>query len=161
MNPYYLSIAVSRIDVKYKDTSSTIRMLNQLFETPERALTMRENLGFSFSGYDDDIRELWEIPEVRDFVSDLDDAFPYWLYFLSKFDTGLQAIFLCLMPLVKPESRNHVFPKYHSELLMGRWLPAMNKMCEYTNIEGQALSMTERAISYLVEGPFGLGRNNR
>ena len=43
-----------------------------------------ERLSIAFHGYDQDVRELDEIREVRDFVYMLDDKFPYWLFFLSK-----------------------------------------------------------------------------
>lgn len=42
-----------------------------------------ERISISFEGYNEDNRELDEIPEVRDFIYELDDKFPYWLFFLT------------------------------------------------------------------------------
>jgi len=157
--PYYLAIAASRLDIEARDIRNTLGMLNQMIADPATALAMKENLGFVFSGYDDDPREVWEIEEVRNFVCDLDDAFPYWLFFLSKFDTGLQAIYLCLMPLVKLEARAAVVPDRLYDLLTNRWLPAMNHMCEFTGCVTENEALTERSVSYLMEGPFQMVHN--
>ena len=43
----------------------------------------RGRVDLAFLGYSNDPRELRDIPEVRRFCSTLDDAFPYWFYFLS------------------------------------------------------------------------------
>lgn len=158
IEPYYLNIAISHVDVQFGLTENPLSMLNSLIESPETALKMKENLGISFSGYDKDTREAFEIEELREFIAKLDDEFPYWLFFLSKFDTGLQAIFLSMMPLVRPESRQIVFPEPMSTLLNVRWLPALNQICEYTGIPNEIDSLTERSISYLTDGPFKLTR---
>ena len=57
-----------------------------------------EKLDVAFHGYDHDVRELFEIPEIRDYVELLDSQFPYWLFFLTKSGFGLECITLCKMP---------------------------------------------------------------
>ena len=49
-------------------------------ETIER---FRGRVDLAFHGYSNDPRELYEMPEVRRFCAKLDDAFPFWFYFLS------------------------------------------------------------------------------
>jgi len=41
------------------------------------------------NGYDHDARELFEIPEVREYNALLDNEFPYWLFFLTRLDEPL------------------------------------------------------------------------
>ena len=38
------------------------------------------------SGYDDDQRELYQIPEVVRFIKDLNSKLPFWLYFVNTSD---------------------------------------------------------------------------
>ena len=86
--------------------------------TPARARSFFEQLDIAFHGYDNDQRELFEIPEVRDFVNWLDDQFPFWLFFLTKKGLGLQCIMLCLMPPhLTDEARKTVLPRRLDELL--------------------------------------------
>ena len=49
-----------------------------------------------FTGYSDDSRELWEIPEVRAYVKKLVTAWPEWMFFLDASDQTLQVCFMCL-----------------------------------------------------------------
>ena len=41
---------------------------------------------FLISGYDDDPRELYQIPEVVSFIKDLNSKLPFWLYFVNTSD---------------------------------------------------------------------------
>ena len=38
------------------------------------------------SGYDEDQRELYQIPEVVSFIKDLNSKLPFWLYFINTSD---------------------------------------------------------------------------
>ena len=41
---------------------------------------------FLISGYDDDPRELYQIPEVVSFIKNLNSKLPFWLYFVNTSD---------------------------------------------------------------------------
>ena len=41
-------------------------------------------ISFEVSGYDDDPRELWKIPEARSYFKKLDKAAPFFLYFIAN-----------------------------------------------------------------------------
>jgi len=85
-------------EVESRDISSVVEVLNSCLSSAERALSFFEKLDVAFHGYNDDTREVFEIPEIREYVSLLDQKFPYWLFFLTKSGLGLQAIALCMMP---------------------------------------------------------------
>jgi hypothetical protein len=83
MNPFEptdLIVIVGRDEVESGLPSTTLACLEGLVASPTRALSLCECVDIAFHGYDDDGRELWEIPDVRRFVSALDDRFPFWLY---------------------------------------------------------------------------------
>jgi hypothetical protein len=49
------------------------------------------------SGYDEDSRELYQIPEVVIFIKDLNSKLPFWLYFINTSDKRFFSwMFACL-----------------------------------------------------------------
>lgn len=156
----HLALVVSKEEVIAQDCSQVLLALKSLLDSPEKAAMFRENVDIGFFGYDGDSRELFEIEEVRNFVYKLDDAFPFWLFFLTKFGTGLQCVFLCLMPpFLTQEGRAKVFPQRLETLLENRWLPAMHHIGSRVGMSDEENEkLTERGISYLTEGVFKLAR---
>jgi hypothetical protein len=81
----------------------------------------RERVDIAFRGYDADSRELCEIPDVRRFVANLDESFPYWLYFLSREHPGLQALaFRFLPPCLTEQAQRTIWPQRLTELVERR-----------------------------------------
>jgi hypothetical protein len=148
-------VTISRDEVNAQDVSAAFAVLKSFTETPEMTRRMFERVDVAFHGYDDDSRELFEIPEVRDFVYALDEKFPFWLFFLNKKYTGLQALSLCFLPpYLTPRAKQEEYPKRMDQLLQNRWFPAMNQICEYAGFtEDQIEDLTERVFVYLTEGP--------
>jgi hypothetical protein len=111
----------------------------------------------AFHGYDQDSRELFEIPEVREYVSALDSQFPFWLFFLTKFGLGLQCIMLCFMPpYLTEKARETIHPQRLDDLLSIRWFPAMNRVCELVGFtERQIESLTNGVVDYFINGRRG------
>lgn len=149
-------VTISRDEVNACDVSAAISILGRFIKTPETARQMFERVDVSFHGYDQDSRELFEIPAVRDFVFKLDDEFPFWLFFLNKQYLGLQAISLCFLPPhLTPQAKQEEFPKRMDQLLQNRWFPAMNQICEYAGFDEDGIEeLTERVFVYLTEGPL-------
>lgn len=154
----YLMISISKEEVQAEEFGNVLATLNSFLESPETAKRFRENVDLGFSGYDDDRRELFEIIEVRNYIRRLDEKFPYWLFFLSKFGTGLQCIFLAMMPPhLNQKGKESVFPERLNTLLTNRWFPAMNSVCTFVKMDETDIKrLSERAVSYLTEGVFRL-----
>jgi hypothetical protein len=106
-----LVIVVTRQEVESLDITG----LEYAAISPCVASDVKNHFGkidLAFHGYDDDSRELFENPDVRNSVFKLDDAFPYWFYFLSKNDRGLQGLILCFMPPYLTEAaKQQIFPE--------------------------------------------------
>lgn len=147
-------VVISRAEVEAGDPSRALSILKQLAETPEEARRFVERVDIAFHGYDDDSRELFEIEEVRDFARQLDGAFPFWLFFLSKSSLGLQCLLYCMLPPHLTEAgRAKIFPERIDQLLSTRWFPAMNHVCGYVGFsESQIEVLTDRAIDYITNG---------
>ena len=61
-----------------------LEVLKPMAENRENAEFFEGRVTFYFSGWDDDPRELAEIPELRAWFNRLTGEFPYWLHFAEK-----------------------------------------------------------------------------
>lgn len=78
-----IHIGVTREELEAADADSALAVLN-LLGTAKRLPKARARVGLIFSGYDDDPRELPEVPEVRGFIAALDEAIPWLAYLLNE-----------------------------------------------------------------------------
>jgi hypothetical protein len=153
-----LYVVVSRDEIESRDFTAPFAALKSLIASPATARAHMESVDVAFSGYDEDARELFEIPEVREYVYRLDGEFPYWLFFLSKYGLGLQCLLLSFLPPhLTDEAKANVHPERIRELLLNRWLPAMNQVSEFAGLTGDEVDrLTERALDYISNGRLPL-----
>jgi hypothetical protein len=95
-------LALTRQEVESGHFASALERLHVLAGSRESAMRYQESLIFIVEGYDDDPRELQEIPEVREFFSKLTGHWPHWLWFLNR---QLGSIPLLMSLLCKSEIR--------------------------------------------------------
>nr|WP_315484131.1 hypothetical protein [uncultured Undibacterium sp.] len=150
-----LTIIISHEDILDLNIAPTLDELNGLIESPSEAREWFENVDIVIDGYNETTEELFEIMDVRNFIQKLDEAFPFWLFFLSKRHLGLQCISLCFLPpYLTDAAKLNIFPVRLDELLSNRWFPAMNQICSWTEMsEGEVESLIKRSVSYLLDGP--------
>ena len=98
----WLHVVVFRAEVETVDVSRTAAVLSRVLADRSTVQWYRERVDLSFYGYSNDPRELHEIPEVRRFCKKLDEAFPYWFYFLSTERGMLRVVACCLCSITKP-----------------------------------------------------------
>ena len=92
----WLRVVVDRTEVEALDVSRTAAILSRVLADRNAVERHRGSVDLAFLGYSNDPRELYDIPEVRRFCAKLDDAFPYWFYFLSTDGVTLGVIACCL-----------------------------------------------------------------
>lgn len=100
----FLSVVVGREEVEICDPTEVLKTLNVLTTNKDTALKFMGKVNIGVHGYDNDPRELFEIPEVRLFFRELDQRFPFWFFFLST-ATGaltLLALLLCRITRISP-----------------------------------------------------------
>lgn len=153
--PDFVNIVVSKQEVLALDTRSVMTALRALIASPVAAKRWFESVDISIDGYNHVAEELFEIPEVREYVGKLDDEFPFWLFFLSKRNLGLQCIAYCFLPpFLTPDARATYFPTRLDRLLSARWFPAMNQVCEWVGMSDEEIEkLSDRSVSYLLSGP--------
>jgi len=85
-----------RSDIESGDISSALERLHIMIDSAENIRLYRDSVVISVTGYDQDPRELIEIPEVRAFFQKITEQWPHWLWFMSR-DTGSVALILSLL----------------------------------------------------------------
>lgn len=153
-----LLIVISRDEVRRRDITGPLTTLKNLIADHESIRANMLNVDLSFSGYENMREELFEIPEVREYVHALDAQFPFWLYFLSRHFTGLQCLAYCyLPPFLTPEARAASHPKQLVDLVERRWGPALFQICSVAgHTETEADTLLDSAMEYFASGPSGL-----
>jgi hypothetical protein len=127
-------VIVSRIDVERRCTADTLNSLRGWVEGSSDPHEVRGRLRLVFDGYDADSRELWTIPEVREFVRLLDEAFPYWLYVIDLDSDCLKVIAFCLCRVSSPyPGATATHPEDLAEFLE-RHFGAMNQLLEHWSV---------------------------
>ena len=97
----WLRVVVNRAEVEAFDVSRTAAVLSRVLADRNSVQRYRGRVDLAFYGYSNDPRKLYEIPEVRRFCKELDEAFPYWFYFLSTERVMLGVIACCLCSVTK------------------------------------------------------------
>lgn len=120
-------LGIPRQTIEANDYKTVYQLVYQILtQTPRYAL---ENiLTIKFEGYDDDHRELFEIPEIRTFMRALDSEFPCWFYLADlQTDTlGVITLMLCdnvVNETIKTRIPTQEFQKFcqHQELRLRNW----------------------------------------
>jgi TPR repeat protein len=152
----FVVLDFDREDIASGNTSSVMDVLTQLLER-DAAIRFCERVDVCCTGYDSDPRELWEIPEVREFVKRLDRQFPYWCYFLSRNGEGLLWLTYCLYPLAQTQDeKQRLWLPAIRRYIEDRGIPQMTAMCRYVGCsDEEAIRLTNGAINYLVYKPQG------
>lgn len=150
-----LVIIVSRQDVERCDVALPLSVLSRLLESVSVIRSFEERVEIAFHGYDSNPSELYELAEVRAFVHRLDEQFPYWLFFLTKEGTGLQALAWCFLPpFLTQEAQGTVWPERLMALLEQRWLPALRDLCTRVGFDESDIEQRFAAAAhYFAEGP--------
>ena len=137
-NTFCMMNDISRKEIEQQDISSMLKILYPL-KRPIKAIRYFERLNLCISGYNNDKRELWEIPEVRSYIRLLDEKFPYWFYFSSRIAKIPLFVFVtfCLcnvegnvkrLCLLRDDTLKECFTKHYN---------AMMRMCRNTGFSDE------------------------
>ena len=97
----YTILQIPQEAIQNCNTSEYVALLHGATGSLKSFETAFQRYVFLISGYDDDPRELYQIPEVVSFIKDLNSKLPFWLYFVNTGDKR----FFSWMIEVDPKSR--------------------------------------------------------
>ena len=103
----------------------------------------------SIDGYNDDPRELWEIPEAKRYFKKLDEVAPFFLYFIANeiFDKGVR---LYLKMFINPAfftdpNLNKKTAKQAGDFV-GKRIHAIVSYCKEINMNGEVQAAPRETI---------------
>jgi len=129
---------------------------------PSGAALARMMGGFVFAvdGYNDDLREVYAVPEIRRFYAAFHKAWPYWLYFCDLNQDSLKTLVMCCLPSLAAVARagtSRVGVQLDPmELLrfVAQDLDPMNEMCERAGLSERAIYDRTKAVFEYFDFPF-------
>jgi hypothetical protein len=98
--PVLLVMDITRREVEAGQIGSVLERLHHLTDSAKNVHRYRESLIFQVRGYDQDERELPEIPEVRAYFARLVSEWPHFVWFMAR-GMGGMALLLSLLCQVK------------------------------------------------------------
>ena len=89
-------LMISRREVEAADLASVLSRLKVFLATREDAWLYRGQMTLVVDGYNNDPRELVDIPEVRALLRGLEAEWPYWAYFFNQVDDSIKLLLSCV-----------------------------------------------------------------
>lgn len=99
--PALIILTIKRQDIEAGYLSSVLERLCILSDNRQNLNLYKESFTFGVDGYDDDPREVYEIPEIRTFFARLVKEWPHWMWYMCR---GVGAIGLLMTLLCEVES---------------------------------------------------------
>jgi len=134
---------VGREEIETMDVTNARNFFDRLRRTKELAEHCQGKVEIVFHGYDDDPRELFEIPEVRNYVPALVDALPELFFFAFTGERAhvLKTLAMCLTDVViksRIPNENTQIPVEVTTDRIGNFLesnwPGLNEMTEWLHM---------------------------
>lgn len=145
----FLSLLISRKEIELQEFDKILTVLNGLIQDVEIIKKFYEYVDIGVDWYSDDNRELWEIPEVKQYFKILDDQWPYWFFFLSKLSSGLKMITFCCIDTIKKSDTELWIDPPTMENFLYRHFIAMNEVCDRIDMsEKDNKKLTNMIFSY-------------
>ncbi len=145
-------LALSRQQVESGDTQEPIDFLQHLVSSADTALEFMGRVSLIVDGYNDDARELFEVPEVRHYIKALDDQWAYWFFFLSQADDSIKILESCLCDTIEVIPGVASVDLEQMERSLARHFTAINRLCE-------ALAIPDEINQEISEGVITLIHN--
>lgn len=141
-------VEITREEIENKHVARVLDLLNAFLEPP-LVREACEKVMVTVGGYDEDPREIWEFPEIRAFMVELDQKWPYWLYFLEKDSDDLLAITHCLCDSEELGSGITFLNSKKLGVFLAEHFGPMNACWERAGMSmPQNVALTNRVIDY-------------
>jgi hypothetical protein len=89
-------LMISRREVEAADLNSVLSRLKAFLATPRGCLALPGQMTLVVGGYNNDPRELVDIPEVRVLLRALEAEWPYWAFFFNQVDDSIKLLLSCV-----------------------------------------------------------------
>lgn len=155
-----IGYVVTRSQVESVDTWPLRDFFERIRATKELAYRCQGKVEISFDGYDEDPRELYEIPEVRRFIAAAEPAVSSLFFFVRTVDPALTlTTFMLCQNAVSIEGRDHEGRRVFASCDLNQVKAFLNRHWVGLNEMTDWLGMSEdenRRISEAIVGSLGL-----
>jgi hypothetical protein len=142
----------SRRQVEICNVDEPLQLLRRLTEDRQTAIDFCGRISLVVDGYNDDPRELFEVPQVRAYIRRLDQAWPYWFLFLSQADESIKLLESCLCETIEVVPGVTSIDLDQLEHSLARHFTAMHRL-------RKDLDLPEEICEEVAEGIIGMFRN--
>lgn len=89
-------LVIHRKQIESLDLESTLEFLRTLIpaQDPAHVWSYKNSLELTIAGYEDDLRELYSIPEVCHYLRAIDQDWSFWFFFLTP--SSIRLVGMCL-----------------------------------------------------------------
>lgn len=108
-DPAVLILMITRAEIEAMQLGSALERLHVMTDSGENVRRYRASVMFQVDGYEDDPRELPEIPEVRAYFMALVQAWPHFLWFAHRGvgAIGLLLALLCQVRIIRSQDGSY------------------------------------------------------
>lgn len=144
-------LMISRRQVEQHDIASVLTELKPFLATREDAWRYRSQMVLVVDGYNNDPRELVDIPKVRTFLRAFDKQWPYWAFFFNQVDDSIKILGSCVCGASYP---GHGAVEIDGDKLrhfLQRGFAGMNSIFDAHGFPEQELEAMTRGIIEFIE----------
>lgn len=144
-------LMISRRQVEACDIASVLTSLKPFLATREDAWLYRGQMTLVVDGYNEDPRELVDVPEVRVFLRTLDQEWPYWAFFFNQVDDSIKLLGSCVCGVHFPGRGAVEIDIEKLGDFLRRGFGGMNAVFEKHGFPGDELESMSRGLIEVIE----------
>lgn len=122
----HISVVISRDAIEDRNLDEALNVLGPLVVDTATARRFCGSVDVGVDGYNHDPREIYEIPEVRAYIRDLDEEFPFLPFFISRRTGTLKMLAFCLIPSERVAAGQIRIDRRAYAALVERWHEAVH-----------------------------------
>ena len=144
-------LLISRRAIETGDTDSLLGRMKLLLATREDTWRYRGQVTLVIDGYDNDPRELVDVPEVRAFLREFDRRWPYWAFFFNQVDDTIKLYLSCLCGASYPGGGAVEIDTGRLQEALVRGFAFMNRLFETHEFPQSDLETASRGVMEVLE----------
>jgi len=147
----YIVLQISQEAIQNCNTSEYVALLHAVTGSLKSFEAAFQRYVFLISGYDDDPRELYQIPEVVSFIKDLNSKLPFWLYFVNTGDKRFFSwLIACLCRAMSLDQDDEtIYADFNAEAYNDLIEYQFNNIVKLMSVLGMGESIQEKVLKEL------------
>ena len=123
-------LPIMREEIEDMNFDKVLNTLNSFVISREIALGFLGKVEVSITGYEDDIRELYEIPEVAEYLIAINTKWAYWMFIQFPQGCWLSVLLSCLSCCKESKERVFYLDLSASRDIIEYWLSCLNELTD-------------------------------